>query len=796
MDVLKRPRAPSSTSVEAGAPSSKLTALGAMPRRIIFRPTRSQEPTWSLAPRAKDLPIRSDDASGQRIRLNTSQSRPDNAFYQRAISRLVQAARAILNRQVTSESLQSLYQLCRGLVSTGPEACQTLYDRLRIEIERAAGDLRKASIEDIQAAQSHDGPSWLTSFESRWKEYLGTITLLRDLFLYLDRAYLADQPGLLWMWELGQETFNRQVLEHPDIVQALQRSLIDNVNDERSGKEISRRLVASVITLLQTHSPDAHRATFVMPFLESSTAFYREQAAGAIAQLSPAAYLAKAVLILDAEQDRADNVVGSELKAQMVAIIEEVVLRDHLDALIANGLATLIEANDTVSLGTLYSIAVRVRGLDTLRAAWLAYIKSAGFATLSDPEQDEGMITRLLGFRTRINDIVAGPFTSDLRFSQAARDGFEEFVNKRQNKPAEMIAKFIDAKMRSGSKAASDDSLEEQFDQVLDIFRFTQGKDIFEAFYKRDFAKRLLLNRSASSDIEKSLLAKLKNHCGAGFTASLETMARDIDISSDLMKAWKMHGEQQGRSKGDLELSVNVLTSGNWPSFLAAPVRIDGRMAHLLDIFKQFYAGKHGGRTLSWQHSLDQCTLTATFPQCGKRELLVSLFQAIVLLQFNEVASAAKLSYEELVSRTGLEKKEAARVLQSLACGKSRVLVKFPKGKDVNAGDQFAFNEAFKDDHYRIKINQIQMKETAEENQSTTTRVFLDRQSHLQLCIVRLMKSRKTIKHAELIMDVVNELKDRFKVETQEIKKAIDSLIEREYMERVEGSRNTYSYVA
>lgn len=37
------------------------------------------------------------------------------------------------------------------------------------------------------------------------------------------------------------------------------------------------------------------------------------------------------------------------------------------------------------------------------------------------------------------------------------------------------------------------------------------GKDIFEAFYKRDLAKRLLLNKSASVDAERSMLLKLKD---------------------------------------------------------------------------------------------------------------------------------------------------------------------------------------------------------------------------------------------------------------------------------------------
>ena len=36
-----------------------------------------------------------------------------------------------------------------------------------------------------------------------------------------------------------------------------------------------------------------------------------------------------------------------------------------------------------------------------------------------------------------------------------SQDGFEAAINSRHNKPAEMIAKFLDAKLRAGNKAAS-----------------------------------------------------------------------------------------------------------------------------------------------------------------------------------------------------------------------------------------------------------------------------------------------------------------------------------------------------
>jgi cullin-4 len=78
-----------------------------------------------------------------------------------------------------------------------------------------------------------------------------------------------------------------------------------------------------------------------------------------------------------------------------------------------------------------------------------------------------------------------------------------------------LIAKYCDAKLRS-SKV--DDNIESILDSVLVLFQYINGKDVFEAFYKKDLAKRLIFARSSSSDTEKYLIAKLKSECGSGFT--------------------------------------------------------------------------------------------------------------------------------------------------------------------------------------------------------------------------------------------------------------------------------------
>lgn len=164
-------------------------------------------------------------------------------------------------------------------------------------------------------------------------------------------------------------------------------------------------------------------------------------------------------------------------------------------------------------------------------------------------------------------------------------------------------------------------------------------------------------------------------------------------------------------------------------------------MGKYLEAFKTFYIGKHNGRKLQWQPSLGQCVLKATMPQ-GEKELLVSVFQTLVLLLFNSVDL---LTYTDIKEQTGIgesftphltppsfmahltpppfmthlapppsltESGELQRTLQSLSLGKARVLLKSPKTKAVNPTDTFQFNKQFKHKLCRIKINQVQLRET------------------------------------------------------------------------------------
>jgi cullin 1 len=54
------------------------------------------------------------------------------------------------------------------------------------------------------------------------------------------------------------------------------------------------------------------------------------------------------------------------------------------------------------------------------------------------------------------------------------------------------------------------------------------------------------------------------------------------------------------------------------------------------------------------------------------------------------------------------------------------------------------------------------------------------------------MKSRKKLKHVHLVEEVISQVKARFPPKIPDIKKNIDALMEKDYIERLDGDELSY----
>ncbi|XP_062907312.1 cullin-4A-like isoform X2 [Mobula hypostoma] len=684
-------------------------------------------------------------AASRKLLIKNFKDKPKlpDSYTQDTWQKLHEAVGTIQNSTSIKYNLEELYQAVENLCSYKVSA--TLYKQLRQVCE----DHVKAKIQQFQE-DSLDSSLFLKKINKCWQDHCQQMIMIRSIFLFLDRTYVLQSSMLPSIWDIGLELFRTHIINDKTVQNKTIDGILLLIEKERNGEAVDRSLIRSLLSMLS--DLQVYQESFEQRFLEETNCLYVAEGQRLMQEREVPEYLHHVNKRLEEETDRVITYLEQSTQKWLVASVEKHLLGEHLTAILQKGLNQLLDENRTADLTLLYQLFSRVKGgLPVLLQHWNEYIKTIGTTIVVNPEKDKTMVKELLDFKDKVDHIIEVCFLKNEKFVNTTKEAFETFINKRPNKPAELIAKYVDSKLRAGNKEATDEELERILDKIMIIFRFIHGKDVFEAFYKKDLAKRLLVGKSASVDAEKSMLSKLKHECGAAFTSKLEGMFKDMELSKDIMIQFKQYMQNQN-DPSRIDLTVNILTMGYWPTY--TPMEI-----HL--------------------------------PSEGKKELQVSLFQTLVLLMFNE---HNEFSVEEIKAATGIEDGELRRTLQSLACGKARVLNKVPKGKDVEDGDKFIFNDDFKHKLFRIKINQIQMKETVEEQTSTTERVFQDRQYQIDAAIVRIMKMRRTLSHNLLVSELYDQLK--FPVKPGDLKKRIESLIDRDYMERNRDNANQYHYVA
>lgn len=101
-------------------------------------------------------------------------------------------------------------------------------------------------------------------------------------------------------------------------------------------------------------------------------------------------------------------------------------------------------------------------------------------------------------------------------------------------------------------------------------------------------------------------------------------------------------------------------------------------------------------------------------------------------------------------------------------------------------------------DGYYSKRTKIKVAAAAQTEQQETINarkaVDEDRRMYLQAAIVRIMKSRQTLTHVQLVQEIIDQANSRFSPSVIMIKKCIEQLLEKQFLARQE--RDTYVYVA
>mmetsp|Transcript_13538 Transcript_13538/g.11608 ORF Transcript_13538/g.11608 Transcript_13538/m.11608 type:complete len:123 (-) Transcript_13538:8-376(-) len=121
---------------------------------------------------------------------------------------------------------------------------------------------------------------------------------------------------------------------------------------------------------------------------------------------------------------------------------------------------------------------------------------------------------------------------------------------------------------------------------------------------------------------------------------------------------------------------------------------------------------------------------------------------------------------------------------------KFKFLEKEPSTKSFEPDDVFTFIENFKTQHKKIALPVPAMEETYQR-----ARVEEDRGLAIEAATVRVMKSRRILNYPQLIQEVLSILK-QFRPDPRVIKRKIEYLIEKDFLERDKDDSSILKYLA
>ncbi|KAF4991230.1 hypothetical protein FGRMN_7962 [Fusarium graminum] len=686
---------------------------------------------------------------------------------------------------------------------------EELYNKLIDYLKQHLDDL-------VTQSKAHTDEALLAFYIKEWGRYTVAAKYIHHLFRYLNRHWVKREidegkKNIYDVYTLHLVQWRKELFEK--VSTKVMDAVLKLVEKQRSGETIEhsqiKQVVDSFVSLgLDEADPskstlDVYRFHFERPFLAATKDFYLAESKQFVAENSVVEYMKKAETRLSEEEERVRMYLHQDIAIPLKKTCNQALIADH-SPLLREEFQVLLDNDREDDMARMYNLLSRIPdGLDPLRARFETHVRKAGLAAVQKVQSSEGdklepkvYVDALLEIHTQYQGLVKRAFNDEPEFTRSLDNACREFVNRNEvckagsNKSPELLAKYTDVLLRKSSTSIEEAELERTLSQIMTVFKYIEDKDVFQKFYSRMLARRLVHSNSSSDDAETSMISKLKEACGFEYTNKLQRMFQDMQISKDLNKEFRDHLEGVEYTQA-VDSTFSILGTGFWP--LTAPstdFNPPPEIAAEIERFIRFYKHKHEGRKLTWLWHLCKGEIKAGYCKASKTPYTfqVSIYQMAILLLFNEKDT---YSYDDMLSATQLSKEVLDQALAVIL--KAKVLIMSgATGEKPGPQKTFKLNYDFKSKKIRVNLNLGGIKEAKQEEAETNKTIEEDRKLVLQSAIVRIMKARKKMKHTQLVSETINQIRSRFVPKVGDIKKCIEILLDKEYLERLDDDELGY----
>jgi len=313
-------------------------------------------------------------------------------------------------------------------------------------------------------------------------------------------------------------------------------------------------------------------------------------------------------------------------------------------------------------------------------------------------------------------------------------------------------------------------------------------------------AKRFISGISAGEELEVSMINKLKAVQGSEFTTKATRMVAEVNtnrqMNVDLQDYLTDH-----RIKVPFGIYAMVLSSGSWPiATQQTSITLPRAVEQTMKTITSFYGQKHKGRKLIHAVSLSHAEV-AFSPLKNRYQLSVSAFQMAALLYAAEHTS---ISLKEFSNETQIPIKVLCQQLSPVVRAHVFTCI---DGMDPSSWTEetlFTVNPKFA--YKRLKLSLMSGggssgrggKKSAETEveKGEAEAIMRDRTIKLEAAIVRIMKSRRVLDYNSLVKEVMDQVQKFFIPTIPMIKRAVESLLDQEFIRRKGGNMKVFEYIA
>lgn len=598
---------------------------------------------------------------------------------------------------------------------------------------------------------------------------------------------------------------------------------------------------------------------FEKPFLKRTEEYYKQYSADYLTTHSVTEYIFEAREIISREEKGMVMYWDDHTKKPLSETLNSVLITEHADELKAEFIVLLDSRDSTKISAVYNLMQRDFTLLPELANAYEEYIKKCGENEISElisvhkasllngseevannnkkaltmafhslPPKD--YVKKLLEvyriFRAMTNEC----FLNDPLFAKALDNACRAYVNNNEfalapgsprsatSKTPEMLAKYSDQLLKKSTKPEVANEM--SIDDIMMLFKFLTDKDAFESHYRRLFAKRLIHGTSTSDSDEESVIQRLQSENSMEYTGKITKMFQDVRLSKILEEDFDVmiKGSPDYTRNMYPDLQPFILAETMWPfSYQEVDFKLPEDLQPSYAKLEGMYSSKHSGRVLKWLWPLCRGEIRANIGKPGRPpfQFTVTLFQMTILLLFND---SDTLNLENIQDGTNLSIQNIAAAMVPFI--KFKLIQQVPPGleKLVKPETQFKLSRPYKALKTRINFaggvkndvlnalatsSDIHAQKMAAsgnnkeltENEKIEKELSAERQIFLEACIVRIMKAKRKLPHTTLVNECIAQSHQRFNAKVSLIKKAIDSLIQKEYLQRCDDGES-YKYLA